>query len=197
MALASVAAEDLGRLDDERLVAAVAAGCDQALAEIYRRHAPFVRAVARRPLQSGDLAEEAVQDVFLQLWSTPGRFDPARGSLRAYLQVQGYRRAVDLHRSESARRRREERDDRGPSSPSEVIDLTAALEIRGAIAGLAPHEREAIELAFFGGHSYREVALMLGQPEGTVKNRIRAGLRRLRGRLSQLSSTPPVELASI
>jgi RNA polymerase sigma-70 factor, ECF subfamily len=184
--LAFAATRDLGNMGDADLVEALAGESDEALREIYRRHARFVRAVARRPLPSADLAEEAVQDVFFQLWAAPERFDPERGSLRAYLRVQAYRRAIDVSRAESSRRRREQDDARwapvGGSGPEEeVVDLTIARQVRRAVADLSPQERQAIELAYFGGHSYRRVAELLGQPEGTVKNRIRVAMRRLRG----------------
>ncbi len=190
--MAGVASGDPRSMGDCDLVELLAGGSDEALRELYRRHAGFVRTIARRPLRSADLAEEAVQDVFLQLWAAPERFDPERGSLRAYLRVQAYRRAVDLSRSESSRRRREEHDARwapsGASGPEEeVIDLTIARQVRRAVAGLSPQERQAIELAYFAGHSYRQVAELLGQPEGTVKNRIRVAMRRLRGVLPRVA----------
>jgi RNA polymerase sigma-70 factor, ECF subfamily len=195
----SVADLELWRASDADLVGAIARGNDSALDEAYRRHAGATRAIARRPLASADLAEEAVQDVFLQLWASPGRFDPNRGSLRSYLQVQAYRRAIDLSRAEASRRRREEQDvdrsaAREPGPEEEFIDLAAARQVRRAVADLAPQERQAIELAYFAGHSYRQVAVLLGQPEGTVKNRIRAGMRRLR---NMLPATPPGTMAEI
>jgi RNA polymerase sigma-70 factor, ECF subfamily len=188
-----VADRDLLHASDADLVDAIADGNDAALHEVYRRHAGVVRGVARRPLVSADLAEEAVQDAFLQLWTCPERFDADRGSLRSYLQVQAYRRAVDLSRAETARRCREQQDaHRSPprtlGPEDEVIDLAAARQVRRAVAGLAPQERQAIELAYFAGHSYRQVAALLGQPEGTVKNRIRAGLRRLRSLLPAMTA---------
>jgi RNA polymerase sigma-70 factor (ECF subfamily) len=177
-------ARDLASMSDAALVSAMVPGTEAALDELYRRHAPFVRAVARRPLPSDDLAEEATQDVFLQLWSAPERYDPALGSLRSFLQVLARRRAIDVQRSESSRRRREDtvaQERVHLADPEEmVIELAAARQVRGAMSGLSVPERQAIELAYFGGHSYRQVALLLGQPEGTVKNRIRAGLGRLR-----------------
>ena len=195
----SVADLEFWRATDADLVGAIARGHDGALDEVYRRHAAVTRAIARRPLAGADLAEEAVQDVFLQLWASPERFDPNRGSLRSYLQVQAYRRAIDLSRAEASRRRREEQDADRSAAPvsgpeEEFIDLAAARQVRRAVADLAPQERQAIELAYFAGHSYRQVAVLLGQPEGTVKNRIRAGMRRLR---NMLPATPPGAMAEI
>jgi RNA polymerase sigma-70 factor (ECF subfamily) len=134
------------------------------------------------------LAEEVVQEVFVRLWDDPRRFDPARGSLRAYLLAQTHGRSVDLVRAESARRVRETRDaertaESGYDLEREVWDLTLAEHVREALGDLAAGEREAIELAYFGGHTYREVARRLGEPEGTVKSRIRSGLSRLRASL--------------
>jgi RNA polymerase sigma-70 factor (ECF subfamily) len=192
LATSFVATRDIRSMGDVDLVEALAGESEEALREIYRRHASFVRSVARRPLRRTDLAEEAVQDVFLQLWAAPARFDPGRGSLRAYLRVQAYRRAIDVSRAESSRRRREEHDARwappGAADPEEaVIDLTTAHQVRRAVAALSPQERQAIELAYFAGHSYRQVAELLGQPEGTVKNRIRVAMRRLRGVLPRVA----------
>ncbi len=126
-----------------------------------------------------------MQEVFLRLWNEPERFDPARGSLRSFLLTNTHGRSVDIVRSESARRTREERDalrtpESGYDLEREVWDLTLAEHLREAIADLREEERTAIELAYFDGHTYREVAGLLDQPEGTVKSRIRAGLGRLR-----------------
>lgn len=188
-----VAATELEQVDDARLAQAIADGSHDALSETYDRHSGPMRAIARRAVLSADLAEEAVQDVFLALWVSPGRFDPHRGSLRGYLQVQAYRRAIDIARSETSRRRRERhhsRRDRRVSDDVErqVLDAAVARQVHSAMADLHPRERQALELAYLGGHSYRQVAALLGQPEGTVKNRIRAGLRRLRTLLPQADS---------
>ena len=130
-------------------------------------------------------AEEVIQEVFLRLWHRPEKFDPERGSLRSFLLAQAHGRAVDLLRAESSRRRREERDARrtatsGYDLVNEVWDLTVADHVKDALSGLPDDERRAIELAYFGGHTYREVAVLLDRPEGTVKSRIRAGLKKLR-----------------
>ncbi len=160
----------------------------EALAEAYRRHAGAVFALARRLLVDATLAEEVVQEVFLRLWNQPDKFDPDRGSLRSFLLSQCHGRSVDLLRSETSRRSREERDARrtaesGYDLEHEVVDLLLADQVQGALAGLSEMERTAISLAYFGGHTYREVAELLDQPEGTVKSRIRSGLKRLRSEL--------------
>ena len=159
-----------------------------ALAEAYRRHAGAVFALARRLLVDPGMAEEVVQEVFLRLWSQPDKFDPERGSLRAFLLAQTHGRAVDMLRSETSRRRREERDARrtaeaGYDIEREVMDLSVTDQVNEVMAVLPVDERRAIELAYFGGHTYRQVAVMLDQPEGTVKSRIRSGLRRMRDQL--------------
>ena len=176
---------DLKEVSDAGLVVAISRYHQDALAEAYRRHAGAVFGLARRLLNEAALAEEIVQEVFLRLWNDPDKFDPGRGSLRSYLLAQCHGRSVDLLRSETSRRRREEKDLRrtaesGYDLEREVWDLALADHVRVALDGLPEAEREAIRLAYLGGHTYREVATMLDEPEGTVKSRIRSGLKRLR-----------------
>lgn len=182
--------EDVRGASDAALVVAIGRWREDALAEVYRRHAGAAYALARRLLNDNQLAEEVLQEVFLRLWNTPERFDSERGSLRAYLLAQTHGRAVDLLRSETARRRREEREAREAPEftddiERQVIDLTVSEKVKEVVAGLPHDERRAIELAYFGGHTYRQVAVMLDAPEGTVKSRIRSGLRRLRTDLAE------------
>jgi RNA polymerase sigma-70 factor (ECF subfamily) len=183
-----MAVSALTDLSDAGLVVAISRYRQEALAEAYRRHAGAVFGLARRLLLEEALAEEIVQEVFLRLWDQPEKFDPGRGSLRSFLLAQCHGRSVDLLRADTARRRREERDLRrtaegGYDLEREVWDLSVAEHMKGALDVLPEPERQAIELAYYGGHTYREVAAMLDQPEGTVKSRIRAGLKRLRGHL--------------
>ena len=180
-----MASDDLRAASDAQLVVSIGRFRQDALAEAYRRHAGAAFGLALRILRERTLAEEIVQDVFLRLWNDPERFDPGRGSLRAYLLAQTHGRAVDLLRAEVARKHREERDARRTPVPAddlerEVWELTLAEQVRGALEQLSSDERDAIGLAYFGGHSYREVASLLGAPVGTVKSRIRSGLGRLR-----------------
>jgi RNA polymerase sigma-70 factor (ECF subfamily) len=174
--------------DDAQLVVAVRDGDGDALATLYRRHGDTCFALARRVLSDRTLAEEVVQELFVRLWREPERFDPDRGSLRSFLLAQVHGRSVDVLRAEVARRGREERDARrAPVADDEldraVLELTEVEAIRGALGTLTDGERDAIELAYYGGHTYREVAALLEQPEGTVKSRIRSGLMRLRAAL--------------
>jgi RNA polymerase sigma-70 factor (ECF subfamily) len=188
---------DLQAVSDGALVMAISRYRQEALAEAYRRHAGGVYALARRLLSDQVAAEEIVQEVFLRLWNQPEKFDPGRGSLRSFLLAQCHGRSVDLLRSDTARRRREEADLRrtaeaGYDLEHEVMDLTVAERVQEAVRCLPDGERRAIELAYFGGHSYREVAVMLDQPEGTVKSRIRSGMRRLRDDLVAAGMVPEV-----
>jgi RNA polymerase sigma-70 factor, ECF subfamily len=181
--------EHLREASDAVLVMAISRYQQDALAEVYRRHGGAVFGLARRLLSDPALAEEVVQEVFLRIWDRPERFDPARGSLRSYLLAQCHGRAVDLLRSETSRRRREEKEVRLTAEgrydlEHEVWDLAMAEHVKVAVNALPELERRAIELAYFGGHTYREVAELLAQPEGTVKSRIRTGLRRLRDELT-------------
>jgi RNA polymerase sigma-70 factor (ECF subfamily) len=170
---------------DAVLAVAIARYDQAALAEAYRRHAGAVFGLARRLLVEPALAEEIVQEVFIRLWHDPARYDPERGTMRSYLLTQTHGRSIDLLRADVSRRNREERDARrtaeaGADIEREVWDLTTAQHVRESLATLPPDERTAIELAYWGGYTYREVAAHLEQPEGTIKSRIRAGLSRLR-----------------
>ena len=181
---------------DAQLVVAIGRFRHEALSEVYRRHAPAAFGLARRIVGDRALAEEVVQEVFLRLWNTPDRFDGARGSLRTFLLTQTHGRSVDVVRAEASRRAREEREARlssesGYDLEREVFDLTQAEHVRDALERLSDGERRAIELAYFGGHSYREVAVVLGEPEGTVKSRIRSGLGRLREALVESGMSGP------
>jgi len=182
-------AMDLRQSSDATLVLAIARYHQDALAEVYRRHAGAVFGLANRLLAARAVAEEVTQEIFLRLWNTPERFDPDRGTLRAMLLSWTHGKAVDVMRSDQSRRRREERDahvvaEAGHDIENEAIELAIADQIVEALAHLRVEEREAITLAYYRGLTYREVAAVLDQPEGTVKSRIRSGLRALRASLN-------------
>jgi RNA polymerase sigma-70 factor (ECF subfamily) len=176
---------DLRDASDAALVVGIARFREEALAEVYRRHGDAAFGLAVRMLQDRALAEEIVQEVFLRLWRDPERFDAGRGTLRTFLLASVHSRAIDIVRAESSRRHREERHRRLQPEPEydlerEVMRLELAEQVREAFAVLSDDERAAIELAYLDGYSYREVAVLLDEPEGTIKSRIRVGLRRLR-----------------
>jgi RNA polymerase sigma-70 factor (ECF subfamily) len=180
---------DQRQSSDAALVLAVARYHQDALAEIYRRHAGAVFGLAHRLLGTRALAEEVTQEIFLRLWNMPERFDPGRGTLRAMLLSWTHGKSVDVLRSDQARRRREERDaqelaEAGHDIENEAIELAIADQVTRALDALRTEEREAITLAYYRGLTYREVAVELDQPEGTVKSRIRSGLRTLRAALN-------------
>ncbi len=170
---------------DAGLVVAIGRFHDDAMAEVFRRHGGAVFALAKRVLGDAGRAEEIVQEVFVRLWNSPERFDPERGSLRSFLLAQTHGRAVDLLRSDTARKDREVREARAAAEAGydlerEIWDMAVAERVREAVSLLPDEERKAIELAYFGGRTYREAASELGAPEGTVKSRIRSGLKRMR-----------------
>jgi RNA polymerase sigma-70 factor, ECF subfamily len=175
--------------DDAVLVARINEGDESALEAIYRMYGGAVAVVARKVLRDEALAEDVVQDVFVSFWRSPDRFDVNRGSLRSYLLTIAHRRAVDIVRSEEARSRREE-----TTSPPDSIDLEDEVwarsqgeMVRAAVASLSQDERKAISLAYFAGLTYVEVARQLDEPEGTVKGRIRTGMRKLSETLSEVA----------
>jgi RNA polymerase sigma-70 factor (ECF subfamily) len=175
--------------DDGDLVAAIGRRDARAMDEVVRRHRTAVRAFARRLVGDDTRAEDVSQDVFVRLWEHWDRYDASRGALRAFLLALTHGRSLDLVRSDTARIRREQREARHETSravdPAAHAAATEVTDIvRAALATLQPDERRALELAYYDGHSYRAVAAMLGEPEGTVKARIRRALAKLRGALA-------------
>lgn len=160
-------------------------GDESALGEVHDRYAGIVHGVALRVTGSRGAAEEITQEVVVYLWQRPYAYRPERGSLRTWLCLLAHRRAVDWVRAEQARRRRHEQVHRSspaedvPSAEEQVIAADEADRVRAAVVALPAAQREAIELAYFAGITHRQVAAQLGVPEGTVKSRMRSGLRQL------------------
>ncbi len=173
------------RGSDALLAARLAAGDDHALAEIFDRFGAVVYGAAAGVVGDDGSAQDIVQDVFVELWSHPDRYDPAVGSLRSYLMVLARHRAVDTLRSELRRIARQQRHyrltgDQAPQSPGEeVLTADVAAAVRAAIQRLPAAQRQVIELAYFEGMTCREVALAVGIPEGTAKSRLRLALAKL------------------
>lgn len=191
-----VGSEQLENVGDARLVVAIARRHTDALAEAYRLYAGAVFGLARRVVGDPRLSEEVVQEVFLGLWNAPEGFDPVRGSLRSFLLAKAHGKSVDIVRAEVSRRDREEREARlraesGYDLEREVWGLAMSDRVRMSMEELPEGERRAIELAYFGGQTYREAAATLGEPEGTIKSRIRTGLKRMRKSLQEAGLEGP------
>ena len=174
-----------------------ASGDQAAFAELYDATSSRVFGMVLRVLRDRHQSEEVVQEVFLAVWQTAERFDPARGSALAWVLTTAHRRAVDRVRSSDAARRRDQTHaDRTFEAPydSTASAVEVGLEssrVRSALTTLTALQREAIELAYFGGHTHVEVSRLLSIPVGTAKTRIRDGLIKLRDALA----TPNVQLA--
>jgi RNA polymerase sigma-70 factor (ECF subfamily) len=155
---------------------------------MYQRHAAGVEAAAYRVLHDGQRAEDVAQEVFIELWRNPGRFDPSRGALGSYLRLMARSRALDLWRSEDSARRAGDRlrdttlhDEPPPVDDPELAALRRSQreELVAALRELPPNQREALVLRYWGGLSAREIAGHLRIPFGTVRGRIRLGLEKL------------------
>jgi RNA polymerase sigma-70 factor (ECF subfamily) len=166
---------------DLATVTAVKARDQGAMAQLYDRYSSIVYAVALRVLGDTGAAEDVLQEVFLQLWRNPGAFDSARGSLAAWLAVITRNRAID-----ALRKRKTETDIEGvivsvaPDLASDADRTRVAAKIRGLLSAMPVPQRSALEMAYFEGLTHSEIADKTGEPLGTIKTRIRAGLLALR-----------------
>ena len=175
-------AHELVHLSDEALVALVARGEEDGLAALYDRYDRTAYGLALRVLRDPALAEDAVQEAFLSLWKTAGRFVPERARAGTWILTLVHRRAVDLVRREERRRADpiESAPETADASAEEAPWLRLERErVQAALAALPDPQREAIELAYYGGFTQAELADRLGQPLGTIKSRMFAGLARL------------------
>jgi RNA polymerase sigma-70 factor (ECF subfamily) len=176
------------RSAERALLERMVAGDDGALAIAYDLHAEVVFGLARRVTRDEEAAREITQEVFTLLWQHPERVDPARGSLKSYLGVIAHRRSVDFVRSAVRRARAEsglagraEGSDDAEAGVDEAMARAWRSErLRALIDRLPREEGEALVLAYYDGHTYKEVARLLAIPEGTAKSRLRRALERLR-----------------
>src|ERR671931_1696635 len=182
---------DLAHLSDEALVALVARSDEVALAELYDRFGRVAYGLARRILRDDNLAEDAVQEGFMAAWRSAPRFVPERAKASTWLLTLVHRRAVDLVRREERRRTDvvDERAEAAAGPSDEAVWLRFERErVQGALARLPDQQREAIELAYYGGFTQSELAKRLGQPVGTIKSRMFTGLSRLRELLTDMAA---------
>ncbi|MEX2549575.1 MAG: ECF RNA polymerase sigma factor SigK [Nitriliruptoraceae bacterium] len=183
-----------GRDEDARgtadaLLSAVARGDDAALGALYDVVGGKVYGTIRRVLRDAALSEEVTQEVMLEVWCRAARFDAHKGSATAWIVTIAHRRAIDRVRSEQASRDRVQADADRDGRPafdevSEQVELAEEHDqVRSALASLTERQREVIELAYYQGYTYREVAQRLDAPLGTIKTRMRDALIRMRGAL--------------
>jgi RNA polymerase sigma factor (sigma-70 family) len=173
---------------DEELVEAVALADEDALGELYDRFAKVAYGLAYKILQDAALAEDAVQEAFLQIWRGAGTYRPERAKASTWLLTFVHRRAVDLVRREQKRRTLPvvgEPQGADPGADEEVVERSRREIVQDALRRLPAEQREPIELAYYGGLTQSELAERLGQPLGTIKSRMFTGLQRLRVLLAE------------
>jgi RNA polymerase sigma factor (sigma-70 family) len=180
---------NLAQVSDEALVSLVASSDEQALAELYDRFGRVAYGLALRILRDEALAQDAVQEAFLGVWRSAERYLPERAKASTWILTLVHRRAVDLVRRED-RRRGEPLDDAAEPVALSTVEGEATLGfqrrvVQEALKGLPADQREALELAYYGGLTQSELAERLGQPLGTIKSRMFMGLARLRDVLAQ------------
>src|SRR5205823_15095522 len=179
---------ELAHLSDEALVLLAARSEQSALAELYDRYGRPAYGLALRVLRDEALAEDAVQDAFLSVWRTASRFVPERGKASTWILTLVHRRAVDAVRHEQRRRADSLERTAEPVVAGVAEDAWLRLQrerVQEALRRLPDAQREALELAYYGGLSQSELAERLGQPLGTIKSRMFGGLSRLRELLGE------------
>lgn len=192
-------------VSDAVLALRVGARDPQALETLYDRYVRPCYALARRITTDPTFAQDVVQEVFMAVWRDPSKFDATRGGFGSWLLAMTHHKAVDtVRREETLRRRRAESIDNsdliGRSADSPPVEEQAWTHLRGervrdAMRALPDVQRQALSLAYFGGYTQREIAALTGAPLGTVKTRMLAGMRRMRGKLGGLSDSTDEEEA--
>lgn len=192
---AGATTESVQRMADEELMRLVRAGDPQAFAVVYDRHCGSAFSLAYRMCGTRAAAEDVVQESFLSLWRSGGRYDASRGSVRTWLlgivhnrSIDGLRRATVHDRRRASDEGLEERFQAPDRTDAEVARREEASEIASALAELPEEQGEVIRLAYYGGFTHIEIAEIVGTPLGTVKGRMRLGLEKLRGHLGDLAT---------
>lgn len=184
------------RRTDARLAEQIRSGDSEALGELYDRYAATALATAMRVVRARDEAEDVVHDAFVAVWRKIDRFDADRGSLRAWLMTVVRNRAIDRVRARRPNMDLEVADERsllrtGPNPTWEAaLGRTAASDVQAAMADLPDEQRQAVELAYFEGYTYREVAELTGVAPGTANGRLRLALAKLRDALGGSTAAP-------
>lgn len=179
---------------DRQLLGRIAAGDEDAYRALFARYAPTALALALRVIRHRALAEESVQEAFLEVWRDPRRYDERRGSVRAWIMTLVHNRAVDaLRREVSQQRRVTDHASREPAADDPVEEVAEAIDlpkererVREALGSLPDPQREVLTLMYFDGLSQTQVAAKLGIPLGTVKSRALLAMRKLKGRLAEV-----------
>lgn len=191
---ADTEAQAAQRLADEELMHLIRGGDSRAFAVVYDRHCGSAFSLAYRMCGTRAAAEDVVQEAFLSLWRSGGRYDASRGSVRTWLLGITHNRSIDALRRATVHDRRrasdeglEERFQAPDRTDVEVARREEASEIASAMAELPDEQSEVIRLAYYGGYTHTEIADILGAPLGTVKGRMRLGLEKLRGQLGGLA----------
>lgn len=183
-------------LNDQLLAERLRSGDREALGELYDRYASVAMAVAVRVVSDRELAEDLVHDAYVAVWQKIDRFDPSRGSLRSWLLTIVRNRAIDRLRGTRPSMELGEADEQsllrtGPNPTWEAAAARrSAHELRRALESLPDEQRQAVELAYFGGRTYREIATLTGVPQGTANGRLRLALAKLRDSLSLTDAAP-------
>jgi RNA polymerase sigma-70 factor, ECF subfamily len=185
----------LQRLADEDLMPLVAQKDPVAFEVFYDRHGGAAYSLAYRIVGDATSAEDVTQEAFLSIWRSRARYDPTRGSVRAWALGIVRNRAIDALRREGGRAPRLDLDDEAALERREAPERTeaealrreTARQVRGALGALPNEQSKVIELAYFGGFTHSEIARMLGMPIGTVKGRMRLGLEKMRARFAEFA----------
>jgi RNA polymerase sigma-70 factor (ECF subfamily) len=184
--------QDLRSLADEDVMQLVRRGDARAFEIIYERHSAAAFSLAYRMMGTRGRAEDVTQDAFLSLWRSGARYDRARGSVRTWVLGIVHHRAIDALRRATVHDRRragdegiEERFEATERTDVEVARREEAGAVRNALGTLPSDQCQVIELAYFGGFTHTEIAEMLDAPVGTIKGRMRLGLKKMRAQLGE------------